>query len=622
MSTIDVTYTAPVPNAPTLPLESLLNDLYDLRSAGAALNGVATQQGTFSGTDDTARLQALVNAQGVWENAPLGLSVDWDGGDTTNTNNMAQGTASFPRGAIFVVNGTITIPPGVTIEGNDAIVLQMSQAAVPTFSVAVAPVNPTSPIDGATLPFTAISRNQIKNLTIWGGPAKVNANRNGLASGQLGTAILMRGAQGFRLDRCLIGGFRVGIDLQSCQYSTIRDCEVEGNVHNIITRNVPKYGGYCIDLTIDGNSRFAKSAGGYGLWLQSITNVTIGQTDANFCGHAALVVGGPLPDYIARTIPVVSGGAGYPPNTTQPLTITTPNQTQITGIALINSSGAVSAAYTTDGLGNATGVGTTTPKATVNASSTTAAVLAPYVQQDSVTFADLFSIPSGGSLSSGLINMNNFKAEVASPGTENALGNTAPDCGSVIFIGAGSAVEMEHVKISAYGRGNGSNWYRLATVAGGARIQFDEWHDEFSTTPNPAVPTDFGAIRSATTPTTTALVHVQLPQNSTLTNFQDIIINGAGNPATGGEQNFLELVSGDERVMSHGVFRNCAYFANLRLEVQNSTGGTVMSVDGNGNTIIAGNTTLQTGVYLPDTTGKLYLVQVNQAGNGLTITAK
>ncbi len=181
---------------------------------------------------------------------------------------------------------------------------------------------------------------------------------------------------------------------------------------------------------------------------------------------------------------------------------------------------------------------------------------------------------------------------------------------------------MEHVKISAYGRGNGSNWYRLATVAGGARIQFDEWHDEFSTTPNPAVPTDFGAIRSATSSTTTSLTHIQLPQNSTLTNFQDIITNSAGNPATGGEQNFLEMVSGDERVMSHGVFRNSAYSGNVRLEVQNSTGGTVMSVDGNGNTIIAGNTTLQTGVYLPDTTGKLYLVQVNQTGNGLTITAK
>lgn len=169
---MDVTYTAPVPNAPTLPLESLLNDLYDLRSAGAALNGVATMHGKFSGTDDTARLQALVNAQGVWETAPLGLSADWDGGDGTNTNNMAQGTASFPRGAIFVVNGTITIPPGVTIEGNDAIVLQMSQAAIPTFSVA-APVNGRSPIDGVILPFTAISRNQIKNLTIWGGPAMV-----------------------------------------------------------------------------------------------------------------------------------------------------------------------------------------------------------------------------------------------------------------------------------------------------------------------------------------------------------------------------------------------------------------------------------------------------------------
>ncbi len=597
MSTLDVTYTAPIANAPALSISAILGDLYTLRSAGAALNGSFNDLGTvFSGVDDTAAVQALFDAAGSFNNPPIGLSADWQGG--YNSNNTPQREVSFPRGSVFLVKGTINVPPGVRVRGNSSVVLQTdTTSGVPTFNCL---------FESTAGPFEGYSGNSFHNLLVWGGAPGVSNN----------IGIRMGACQDFTLDDCIIGGFRVGVDLWSCQYADIDNSQIEYNIHNVIFRNYPvtagdgKTGGPSptIDFRMQ-NSRASASVGGYGLWLQNAVNVVIDQIDCNFCGAAMLVAGGALPDHISRIITVTNPGAGYTPGT-WPLTITDAQGTGFQGFAVVGSNGQVTAAYATEtGVASGAGVSQELPAITLSGAGnpTKAASFQAIPRRDATTYADLIdhgNTATPVTRSYGDITIRNFKAEVAASADHTTgIVTGAPDCGYVIYGDSNGSIRIQDVKLSSYGRFT-DNYYRWGCFHGGAEIDVQEWDDGNAGLANPAVAVaaavpanqtkgngyvaaagDYGLFRC------TANARITLPIGVSIPNFYRYVIDANSAPATGGEQIYIEAISADARLMSGVALSSSAYFGNARLRVINNALRDVRSVptpftvDGEGNTV-------------------------------------
>ena len=545
---IDVTVQAPA--AVGVELTSFLTDLYTLRSFGANMNATFNKvAASFDGTDDTAYLQDLVNAQGSIATAPEGPSADYDY-TGANASNTTQGVAELPRGAHLVVNGTITIPPGVRVRGNGAVLIRTSAAnpTAPMFQCAYV----QSALPGGTGDtYSSNSGNVIEDLTLWGPGTTVSQ----------GAAIQMIACQGFQLKNVYIAGFYVGIDLQACQYFSIDFVFSQNCVHGLIMRAVPGNTFRCIDGAVR-NSRFAKTVGGYGVWLQDATNISFDQIDANFCSKAALVCGGALPDYVSRTL-AFTPGAGYTPNSTYPLAFANTGQTlapttQLSGIALSNANGQITAAYMTDCIGDGTGiaqngltitVGTTPIGSSTASSPTTAANITPSVQRDATAFASWIS---SSQIETGLIRLNNFKTEAG----------VAPDCGYLVFVNSRSAANFYNTKLSGIYLSQ-TNFYRGMYCAGNVDAQFGEFPGPFA---NPANPADFGSFRCVN-----SNMRVVLPLSTSTTNFSMYVIAVSGGSALSGEGVFLQITEGDAVVQPHIKLINNAFGGNPRIEIALAT---------------------------------------------------
>ncbi len=606
--TVTPTATGGVP----LTLQAITSDLTTLRGFGASLSGAFTYNAVFTGIDDTVKVQAMFNAAGSVNNPPVGLSADWDLGTGSNKNNTPQREVVFPPGSVFVVNGTISVPPGVRIRGNSSVVIQKSTAAIPTFSMQYK--RSVNGLNQVAIPYTAFSGNSIHNLTVWGGLG------NGTS---LGTGILMGACQDFEISDVQCGGFRVGLDCWAAQYCGVYDSQFQGNVINILLRNYPtnattdQSGGnsLCIDFRIS-NCRAAKSVNGYGLWIQKGTNVCIDQLDNNFCGKAALVLGAAIPDYISRIL-AVTPGAGYTPSPLDgngnpipySLTVTDTKAVSLSAACIVGSSGTVTSAWMTDGLGNGAGISTsgTVFNLTTAGTPTTKATFTPNIQRDAtVNFPDL--LDTAVTPQAGLVTIDSFKAETAgSIGSNGTVG--APDCTYLIVSDAVSGIQMRSTKFSTYGR-SASNYYRWAWIAGNADLDFQEFEGANGTIANPGVvyvapvlsdlsgpnqtysagtPYDYGLIRVLSSGST----RIKFPHNIPVANFRRYVINDTGGSVVGGAQTYVETTTGGMKQLTGVIVDSSDYSGNARIQVLNSTPTTPrhstkpFTVDGLGRTVAA-----------------------------------
>ncbi len=558
-----------VPGSVSIDLTAFLGDLYTLRSFGAHMNAsFNSTPNTFSGTDDTYYVNELCNAQGSVIAAPQGASADYDV-TGVNASNTTQGTVELPRGAKLLINGTISLPPGVRLRGNGAVLIRTDTTNTPMISCAYnQKVLPGPPGDH----YYGNSGNIIEDLTLWG-PG---------TDSSLGAGIQMINCQGFQINNVLIAGFYVGLDLQRCQYSKLAFVNTQYNVHGLIMRGIDDSNDPCIDMSAR-DCRFAKTVGGYGIWLQNATNISFDQVDANYSGKAALVGGGALPDHLGRIQTVATPGDGYLPSRTFPLVFQESGQTnagQLSGVAQSDANGTIIAAWVTDGIGDGSGiatsgltitVGTIPVGATSGLTPSTPARITPNIQRDATTFANWIStgvknldtgVTAPPQLQCGLIRIDNLKVEVASsPDGSDSIG--APDSGYLVFLSASASVNMSHFKIGDYGR-SAANWFRWVYCAGvGSSISFEEFAPQYDSVPNPANPSDVGLVRAVND------IEIAFPYGTDASVFQNRIIKPYGTTALDGSV-YVETTAGDTKFVSGLGIVNDAFYINTLFSIRNS----------------------------------------------------
>ena len=534
-------------------LDSKLADFFNIKDFGAVCNGTVTESGHFSGNDDTAAVQAACNAAGQFVTVPMGLSVDWDEGDGSNNNNLTQGVVYFPPGAIVRVDNTIDVPPGVLLKGNGSILIRTNTQDTPLLQFRYDPMR-----NGEVLNYTAASGNTIEDMTLWGPGASTSQ----------GTGLLIANAQGFTVRNVLVGGFYVNLDVWASQYGKFDQFYSEGGVHCGIFRSRPTAAqgsnipaNRCIDMYLS-SCRFAKSVGGYGLWLQHVANVNFKQLDQNFCTNVPLVLGSAVPDYISRTITITNSGSGYPPSMILALTISNSGQNnagQLTAACVTDSSGKVVLARITDGIGDGSGVGTSV-KVSLSASTGSGATFQLSYKRDGTLFSNLLDSPNG--YSCGDVTINQHKIEVGS--------DAVPDAGYLTYCDSNSSANLLDTRYSSYGRSASAtppliSFYRWLFNAGGpVTLQANEFAGVFA---NPGLSTDYAYVRNVGTNTTTATMRFILPHETPLAHLYRYVIDQSGNPATAGEEVYLETTNGSMKYSTGVAIGTAGYGGNPALTV-------------------------------------------------------
>lgn len=542
------TFTPTSTGGVSLSTASLFGDLYNARAMGATCSGVISLLGVRTGTDDTAAVQALLNAQGVFDTPPLGPNADWAGYTTNQNGNMTQGVAELPRGAILAISSTLTLPPGVKLRGNNAVLVWTGASSGAVINTRAA--NGVDPTTNVSFDYAGNSGNSIEDLTICG-PTATNT--------LVGVQLL--NCQGFSLRNILVGGCDVGFDLQRCQYSNeLNGLYAQYCTMPLLVRGMVGFGtssNVCIDMAFR-NCRFARSSNdGYGIWIQSGSNITFDHIDGNFCTGTQLVCGNALPDYISRTLVVSTPGAGYTYNSASPyvpLTFTGSGQTtagQLTGIAQVSSSGTIIGAWMTDGIGDGTGV-TAGVTITVPGGTQLATIAAPTIQRHrSVTFARFIDTSTTAApITCGLIRIENLKVE----------SGTAPDSTYLMYVDSAASIVVEHLKYAGYLR-TPANWFRWGYINGTADISCDEF--DVGTLGNPSPATgglitgeDNGLFRVG------GALRLKLPHD--IGGFSSYVITNSGAPF-GGSQIYVESTDGDAKLLSGlGILSN-AYIGNTRI---------------------------------------------------------
>ena len=488
-----------------------MSDVFNVLDFGAFGNAQVNPQTPYApfGIDDTAAIQAALNACGQFgSNAPYtGVSADQPANPTAYGSSRNQYILEFPPNRQFLISKTLLVPPGVEIRGNQSTIYQISDnEGFFDYSFNI------RGLGNGSYGYAGLSRALISDLFMQGPGASTST----------GYGVILAYATDFLFENLNIGGVKVGLLIQNSQYGKLHKVNCIGCHHGAILTGYPRgswtpnatsinngagletlgesvqqagTSNTSIDIAID-TCRFAKSLGGYGLWLHQAANITLKQIDGNCVGcspKAALVLGSALHDYISCTVSITNPGAGLATGS-WPLTITNTKGTgsNYKGFAEV-SNGIVTAAYVTEGFGN---LGTlVNPVATIasGAGGTTQPTfqLTPVSDIPGYNYIIGDSSGSGDTGGAGLINLDNYKAEVDNSST--------PDCGYMIYLSPGSSAVFQNTNISGYGLSK-TSYYRLVLAQGIMEWHGGEFDNYMGTVPNPgdSPATDYGLFKTNT----------------------------------------------------------------------------------------------------------------------------
>lgn len=245
--------------------------------------GNATGTQYAGGVDDHTAMQAAFNASGSFTNPP---TTEIDGG----YHNAAQGTVVFPDGKICRdLTGSITVPPGVAIEGDGS------------------EVNFTTTGHGFDLAYNFSPpppgygygryNDLVRNLTITG-PGTATSLGKGLHLQMVNHGVM---------DHVSVSGFKYGIAANQMQYTYVLHSNFSRNQVNCYVAMDP---GNLALPSIDNTFEATSCAGAtrFGLWQQTGVGNRYADGDYGFAGSAAILIGGQMQSYVSKLS--MTGGSG------------------------------------------------------------------------------------------------------------------------------------------------------------------------------------------------------------------------------------------------------------------------------------------------------------------------
>ena len=236
-------------NTPRM-VADILADRATIRNWGAVCDGV---------TDDTAAVQAALNAAGSFAAPPIGPNTE-SGISLTDSvpSNTGQGTVWFPVGVQVRISKALDVPPGVTLDLCGSTLIQTTPGEQAVKSV----------FRNSVLGYYGASKTCITNGVLRGPGWNVSTTYGLWVDGTSGAS---------EFSKLVIWGFRYGMRYEG-EYNDVYQVDCSGNAIGLYVSLSPTGTvGQPIDTTFY-RCRFSRNAV-FGAWIENGQNLKFAKCD-------------------------------------------------------------------------------------------------------------------------------------------------------------------------------------------------------------------------------------------------------------------------------------------------------------------------------------------------------